>query len=199
MKILIIGGYGTIGNKVASYFSKKHETIIAGRSKGDIKVDITQELSIKQLFEKIGNVDAIINIAGAVKWAPFNELSEEDFYVGIKSKMMGQVNLVRIGKNYLNPKGSITLTTGILADDPVFMTTCAALVNGGINSFVKAVANELENGIRINVVSPGLVEDSVNNFGHLFPGRNVIPMKKVVNGYIRSVEDNKTGELIRIY
>jgi len=73
---------------------------------------------------------------------------------------MGQVNLVRIGKNYLNQNGSITLTTGILADDPVVKTTSATMVNGGIHSFVKAVSLEIGNGIRVNVVSPGLVEDS---------------------------------------
>ncbi|NQU88615.1 MAG: short chain dehydrogenase [Mariniphaga sp.] len=199
MKILIIGGYGTIGNKVVTYFSKKNETIIAGRSKGDIKVDIADETSIKQMFEETGKVDAIINIAGQVKWAPFNEMSNQDFNIGIKNKMMGQVNLVRIGKDYLNQGGSITLTTGILADDPVFGTTGAALVNSGIHGFVNAVKDELENGIRINVVSPGLVEDSAEKIGHLFPGRKVIPMDQVVNGYIRSVEDNKTSEVIRIY
>ena len=199
MKILIVGGHGTIGNRVATHFKKNHETVIAARSQADINVDMTNEASIQSLFEKVGKVDAIICAAGAVKWAPFNEMSEADFYVGLQSKMMGQVNLVRIGKEYLNPKGSITLTTGILADDPVYMTTGAALVNGGINSFVKAAANELDNGIRINVVSPGLVEDSEAKFGHLFPGHNVVSMESVVKGYIRSVEGNKTGEVIRIY
>ncbi|MBN1822140.1 MAG: short chain dehydrogenase [Prolixibacteraceae bacterium] len=199
MRILIIGGYGTIGKKVADYFSSKYETIISGRTQGDYPVDLANESSIKNLFARIGKVDAIINIAGQVKWMDFEKMSEEDFYVGIRNKMMGQVNLVRIGKDYLNPKGSITLTTGILADDPVQGTTGAALVNGGIHSFVHAVKDELGNGIRINVVSPGLVEDSFEKIGHLFPGRRVIPMKEVVNGYRRSVEDNKTGEIIRIY
>lgn len=199
MKIIIIGGYGTIGKKVAEYFSSKYETIIAGRTKGNYRVDLADETSIKNLFEILGKVDAIINIAGEVKWMAFEKMSEEDFYVGIRNKLMGQVNLVRIGKDYLNPKGSITLTTGILADDPVHGTTGAALVNGGIHGFVNAVKDELENGIRINVVSPGLVEDSVEKIGHLFPGRKVIPMADVVNGYRRSVEDNKTGEVIRIY
>lgn len=199
MKILIVGGKGTIGNKVAEHFSIKNEVIVAGRSNGDVLVDITSEESIKNMFEKVGKVDAIVCAAGAVKWAPFSDLSEDDFYIGVKSKMMGQVNLVRIGKNYLNPGGSITLTTGILADEPVFMTTSAALVNGGLHSFVKAVARELDKGIRINVVSPGMVEDSVERIGHLFPGYNAIAMKQVVNGYIKSVEGRITGEVIRIY
>lgn len=198
MKIIVVGGNGTIGKTVAGHYKLNHEVIVAGRSKGDIIVDITSAASIQEMLEETGKVDAIICAAGAVKWAPFSELSEDDFYIGIKSKMMGQVNLARIGRNYLNPGGSITLTTGILADDPVFMTTGAALVNGGLNSFVKAVARELDKGIRINVVSPGMVEDSVERIGHLFPGHNPVTMKQVLNGYRKSVEGRITGEVIRI-
>ncbi|MEQ9424370.1 MAG: short chain dehydrogenase [Cyclobacteriaceae bacterium] len=147
----------------------------------------------------IGNVDAIICIAGEAKWADFNELTENDYYIGLKSKLMGQVNLVRVGKNYLNPNGSVTLSTGILADDPVVKTTSAAMVNGGVHSFVKAVALETENGIRVNVVSSGMVEDAYEKYKDYFPGHNPIPMKKVVNGYVRSVNGKGNGEIIRIY
>lgn len=199
MKILIIGGNGTIGKKVSSYFSKKHNIIIAGRNNGDINVDINNIESIKEMFQNIGKIDAVICIAGEAKWASFKELTEEDYYIGLKSKLMGQVNIVRIGQEYINPSGSITLTTGILADDPVIMTASAAMVNGAIHSFVKAVKLELENGIRINVVSPGLVEDAVERYADFFPGHNAISMTKAVNGYIRSVEGKGNGEIIRIY
>lgn len=199
MKILIIGGYGTIGSKLHSYFTKKHEVLIAGRKGNDYSLNISNSDSIETLFKKIGPVDAIICCAGEAKWAPFNELSEEDFYIGIRSKLMGQVNLVRIGNKYLNSNGSITLTTGILADDPVVMTASAAMVNGAIHSFVKAVVLELENGIRVNAVSPGLVEDAVNKYEDYFPGHLPIPMDKMLKGYIRSVEGRVNGEIIRIY
>jgi hypothetical protein len=112
---------------------------------------------------------------------------------------MGQVNLVRIGQDYLNTGGSFTLTTGILADYPVVMTTSAAMVNGGIHSFVKAAALELKNALRINVVSSGLVEDAIEKYETYFPGHNPIPMKKVINGYVKSVEGKGTGEIIRMY
>ncbi len=199
MKILIVGGNGTIGSKVSSHLSKKHELIIATRNSGDVNLDMADKPSIKAAFEKIGTVDAVVCTAGDAKWANFNELTEDDFYIGIKSKLMGQVNLVRIGKDYMNPGGSFTLSTGILADHPVRMTTSAAMVNGAIHSFVKAVALELENNIRINVVSSGLVEDAVAHYGAYFPGHNPIPMGKVVNGFVKSVEGAGTGEIIRMY
>ncbi len=199
MKILIIGGQGTIGKKVNASLAAKHETILVGRTKGDVLADISKSETLKAMFEKTGKVDAIVCIAGEAKWAPFDEMKEEDFYIGIRSKLMGQVNLVRIGQDYLHPNGSITLTTGILADDPVYMTTSAAMVNGGIHSFVKGVALEMKKGIRVNVVSCGLVEDAVGKYQDYFPGHNPIPMKKVVNGYLRSVEGRGNGEIIRIY
>jgi len=199
MKILIIGGNGTIGRKVTTRFSEINEVIIAGRKSGDVTVDISDSNSIQSMFDEIGNIDAIICIAGEAKWADFNDLTEEDYYIGLRSKLMGQVNLVRIGKNYLNENGSITLSTGILADDPVVKTTSAAMVNGGIHSFVQAVALEIENGIRVNVVSLGMVEDAYDKYKDYFPGHNPIPMNKVVNAYERSVKGKDNGRVIRIY
>ena len=151
------------------------------------------------MFDAVTNLDALICIAGEAKWAAFDSMSEADFYIGLRSKLMGQVNLVRIGQRYLNPGGSFTLSTGILADHPVMFTTSAAMVNGAIHSFVKAAALEMKDGMRINVVSSGLVEDSVERYQEYFPGHNPIPMKKMVNGYIRSVMGKGNGEIIRIY
>ena len=198
MRILIVGGNGTIGKKVKVSLSKKNELIIAGRTSGDVIVDIADSTSIQKMYDQIGNIDAVVCIAGEAKWDHFVSLSEEDFYIGIKSKLMGQVNLVRLGTKYLNKGGSFTLTTGILADDPVSMTTSAAMVNGAIHSFVKAVALELPEH-RINVVSSGLVEDAVEKYQDYFPGHNAIPMQKVVNAYIKSMEVNISGQVIRVY
>lgn len=199
MKILIIGGNGTIGRKVSSYLNEKHDVLIAGRSSGDYLVDLTDVESIRSLLASIPSLDSIICIAGEAKWDDFKDLSEEDFYIGIRSKLMGQVNLVRIGQDYLKSKGSITLSTGILADDPVAKTTSAAMVNGALHSFVKAVALEIENELRVNVVSLGVVEDAYEKYKGFFPGHNPVPMNKVVNAYVRSVEGKGNGEIIRVY
>ena len=199
MKLLIVGGSGTIGKKVTSYFSDTNEVITASRTSGGITVDISDSNSIKKMFEQTGKLDAIICIAGESKWADFHELSEEDYYIGLKSKLMGQVNLVRIGRNYLHPNGSITLSTGILADDPVVGATSAAMVNGALHSFISAVVLEIKNGIRVNAVSLGMVEDSYERYAEFFPGHHPIPMNRVVNAYSRSVNGKGNGEIIKIY
>ena len=199
MRILIIGGNGTIGSRVSKQLAYKNEVIIGGRKKGDVIVDISDSESIKAMFQETGKLDAIVCIAGEAKWAPFNEMSEDDFYIGLRSKLMGQVNLVRIGKDYLNSNGSITLSTGILAEDPVVNTTSAAMVNGGLNSFVKAVSLEIENGLRVNVVSLGVVEDAYEKYKDFFPGHNPVPTPKVVNAYLRAVQGKGNGEVIKVY
>ncbi len=199
MKILIVGGNGTIGRKVTAHFKTDHSVIVAGRTKGDVPVDMESSTSIENMFAQTGTVDAIICIAGEAKWATFQTLSEEDYYIGFKSKLMGQVNLTRIGRSYVNPNGSITLTTGILADDPVEKTASAAMVNGAIHSFVKAASLELVNGLRLNAVSAGMVEDAYEKYKDYFPGHNPVSMSKVVNGYVRSVLGRDNGNIIRIY
>ena len=52
MKIIIVGGNGTIGKKVSSFLSKENEVITAGRNSGDLKIDLSDSNSIKSLFEK---------------------------------------------------------------------------------------------------------------------------------------------------
>lgn len=199
MKILVIGGNGTIGKPVVNHFKETDEVIIAGRNSGDIKLDIADASSIKEALEQTGKVDAIVCIAGEAKWDDFGKLSEQDFYIGIKSKLMGQVNLVRIGQDYINSNGSITLSTGILADDPVTKTSSAAMVNGAIHSFVQAVALELKGSPRVNAVSLGMVEDAYEKYKSYFPGHNPVPMNKVVKAYERSVKGQGNGEIIRDY
>lgn len=199
MKILIIGGTGTIGSAVSEHLAHSHEVLTAGRSSGDLQVDIADSSSIAAMYREAGELDAVICAAGEAKWDTFANLKEEDYHIGLYSKLMGQVNLVRLGEPDLNPGGSFTLTTGILADHPVRMTASAAMVNGGIHSFVKAAALELRRGLRINAVSAGLVEDAVDRYQQYFPGHNPIPMEKVVNGYLYSVEGSTTGQILRIY
>jgi NAD(P)-dependent dehydrogenase (short-subunit alcohol dehydrogenase family) len=199
MKIIVIGGSGTIGNKVTSRLREKHDVVVAGRTSGDLNVDICDLNSIETMFEAVTELDAVVCIAGEAKWAPFESMSDADFNVGIRSKLMGQVNVVRAGCRHLNQNGSFTLTTGILADDPVVNVASPAMVNGAIHSFVRAVSLELGDGIRVNAVSAGLVEDSLERYRDYFPGHNAIPMNKVVNAYVKAVEGRMTGQVITVY
>jgi len=199
MRILLIGASGTIGKRVSAELSKKHEVISGGRKNADVEVDITSAVSIEDMFHATSDLDAVICAAGPAKFVSLAGMTEDDIYVGIHGKMMGQVNLVRIGQKYLKDNGSFTLTTGILADDPIAGSAAVSLVNGSVNSFAIAAARELPRGQRINVVCPTVVADSAEAYADFFPGFDPAPMQSVVNGYVRSVMTNVTGRIIKIY
>ena len=69
-----------------------------------------------------------------------------------------------------NPGGSITLTTGILAEEPIRTGVQASTFNAAIDAFVRAAALEMPRGIRINAVSPGVLVESMPT--HAPPPRN---------------------------
>lgn len=198
-KILVVGASGSIGKYVASELAKEHDVIRASRTSGDINIDMKDRNSIESAFKKLKKLDAVVCTAGETFFGDLNEIKEEDFYKGIKGKMMGQINLVLIGKDFVNDNGSFTLTTGILSERPINGAVNSTTVNCAIHGFVLAASRELKRGIRINSVCPGLVEASKEKLGHLFLGYNVIPMDRVASGYLKSVDGIITGQVIKVY
>ncbi|HLK27898.1 MAG TPA: short chain dehydrogenase [Puia sp.] len=198
MKIIIVGATGTLGKKITESLEKNHEVIKVGSKSGDFQVDIGSASSIEELFKKTGKFDALISATGSGYFGAFNKMTEKEFKIGIDSKLMGQVNLILIGQHYINPKGSFTLTSGILSDDPVRGSANLAVVNGAINSFVLAASYELDNQVRINAISPGVVEDSPHYFSS-FPGHIPVTMDKVVSAYLKSVLGIVNGQVIKVY
>lgn len=200
MKILVIGGQGTIGQRVCAAFRQRgHAVIIAGRSSGDVQVDISNPSGIEAMFNNTGTVDACICTAGTGYYGPFESMTSEMMMPGIEGKLLGQVNLVLLGRSWLNEGGSFTLTSGIAAQHPARNGTCVAMLNGAVNSFVLGAAQELKGQRRINAVSPGLVEDSKERYGAFFPGYNLVPMDKLVNAYILSTEGAMNGQILKVY
>jgi NAD(P)-dependent dehydrogenase (short-subunit alcohol dehydrogenase family) len=198
MKIIIIGASGTIGKKVLPFLEKKHEVIRVGSKSGDIQADITSSESVEKLFKTVGSFDALVSIAGAGHFGPLNTMTLKDFQKGVNSKMLGQINLVLVGQHYIKPGGSFTLTSGILSDDPVVGGANLSAVNGAVNAFVIAAAAELKNDVRINAVSPGVVEDSPGFFD-AFPGHIPVAMDKVAQAYLKSVLGTPNGQIIKVY
>ncbi|MES2063243.1 MAG: short chain dehydrogenase [Bacteroidota bacterium] len=198
MKIIIVGATGTLGKKVTAALQGRHQIITAGSKSGDLQVDITSTASIEAFYKKAGKFDALVSVTGSGHFGPLNTMTPDDFKKGTDSKLLGQVNLVLIGQHYINPKGSFTLTSGILATDPILYGANLSAVNGAINSFVIAAAIGLENDVRINAISPGVVEDSPEYFD-AFPGHIPVSMDRVVAGYLRSVLGAGTGQVVEIF
>lgn len=196
MKIIIVGATGTMGKHLTSVFEADHEVIRVASKGGDVQTDITSAKSIENLFKQVGSFDALISTAGPTYVGPWKKMTEQDFRKGLEGKLMGQINLVLIGQHYINLKGSFTLITGALTDEPQLNFANASAANGGVEAFVRAAAIELENGIRINAVSPTVIEDSPQYFP-FFPGEIPVTMKQLEYGFRRSVFGANTGQIIK--
>lgn len=199
MKILLVGAHGTVGSGVAAELGQRHEIIDAGRKGASVTLDLADPSSIRRALEKLGRVDAIVSAAGQVGWAPLLELTPEQWAFSVANKLMGQVNLALIGHEFLADGGSITLTSGVLFDQPVRYGAAASLANGGIEAFVRAASIELPRGIRINAVSPGVLLESMDDLGPFFRGFEPVPAARAALGYSRSVEGAETGKVYAVH
>lgn len=199
MKILLVGAHGTVGRGVAAELGPRHDILAAGRKDAAVSLDLADAASIRAAFERIGRVDAIVSAAGQVGWAPLLELTPEQWQFSVQHKLMGQVNLALIGQQYLNDGGSITLTSGVLIDQPVRYGAAASLANGAIEAFVRAAAIELPRGLRINAVSPGVLVESMGQLGPFFRGFEPVPAARVGLGYARAVEGADTGKVYVVH
>ena len=198
MKIIVIGATGTIGKPVVAALQDRHEIVKVGSKSGDHQVDIKDSGSIRKLFENTGRFDALVSCVGKVHFGDFAKLTETEVMIGLKDKLMGQVNLVLIGRDYANDNGSFTLTSGVLSHDPIRFGACASLVNGALDCFVRAAAIELPRGLRINVVSPGLLDESAGALGDYFRGHETVPGKRAANAFAKSVEGRLTGQVFHV-
>jgi NAD(P)-dependent dehydrogenase (short-subunit alcohol dehydrogenase family) len=199
MKILLVGASGTIGRAIAAELSARHDIVRAGRHGGDVTVDLTDEASIQAMFREVGTVDAVIAAAGNVTFAPLAALTAADFATGLNDKLMGQVNLARHAVANLNDGGSITLIGGIVAEQPIVNGASASLVNAGLEGFVRGAAIELPRGIRINLVSPNVLVESMDTYGPFFRGFEPVPASRVGLAFSRSVEGAQTGQIYRVH
>jgi NAD(P)-dependent dehydrogenase (short-subunit alcohol dehydrogenase family) len=198
MRILIVGTAGNVGKAAVAELKPRHEVITAGRSSGDVRVDLLDAASIGAMYEKLGKLDAVVACAGHAYYGPLATMNESQFMMGLKDKLMGQVNLVLLGTRYVNDRGSFTLTSGVLDRDPILKGANGATVNAALKGFVTSAAIELERGIRINVVSPGLLQESVKKYEGLFPGHETVSSVRVGLAYAKSVEGAITGQVVII-
>ncbi|MGH8487248.1 MAG: short chain dehydrogenase, partial [Pseudomonas sp.] len=152
----------------------------------------------RKLFEQTGKFDALVCAAGNVTFATLAEMTEESFALGLKDKLMGQVNLLLIGREFINDGGSFTFTTGITSHDPIRTGTSASLVNGAIDAFVKAAAIELPRGLRVNSISPNVLVEAMPAYAPYFRGFKPVPAADVALAYAKSVEGLQTGQTYHV-
>ena len=198
-KVVLIGASGVLGSVVAAALAERADVVKVGGTRGDHRVDIADSASVRALFERIGKVDAIVSTAGKVHYGLVTDSTAEQFMLGLRNKLLGQIDLALTGQAFLNEGGSITLTSGIVSEHFIRYGTNMATVNRGLEGFAAAAAGELGHGHRINVVSPTMIEESIGVYGPYFAGFAPVPGHRVAQAYVRSVEGIESGKTYRVW
>lgn len=194
MRVIVVGATGTIGRAIVDALTPRHEVVAVSHRQAPVQVDLADPGSIARMYEQVGRADAVISAAGRAAFLPLLKLKDEDFSMSLANKLMGQVNLVRLGLNSVADGGSFTLTSGFLARHPVPGVTAIGLVNAGLEGFGRAAALDLPRGLRINVVSPPWVRETLQKMGRdPAPG---MPVATVAQAYVKSLEGTQTGQVI---
>jgi NAD(P)-dependent dehydrogenase (short-subunit alcohol dehydrogenase family) len=199
MKIIVIGASGTIGRAVVEELAPRHEIIQVGKTHGQVQVDITNPRSVEAMFDRIGKADAVVVAAGNLHFGPLGDITPEQFQIGLQDKLMGQVHVALAAQRYLNDGGSITLTSGIVSEQPILYGVNASVVNSAVEGLVRGAAIELPRGLRINVVSPSVLQESLGSYGPYFLGFEAVPARRVALAYSRSVEGRQNGQVYRVH
>lgn len=197
-KIVVIGSTGLIGTQVVNLLSqdeRAHRYEVMGATHQTTPgLDLDDPRSITAFFELVAGVDHVVVTAGNARFADFDSLDAEAFEVGLRNKLMGQVHVAMAALRVLPPGGSVTLTSGQLARTPIPNSAPVALVNGGIDSFVRAIALDAPQGRRINAVSPGWIKETMVRMG-LDPASGT-SARDVARLYVQAVEGNAHGQVI---
>jgi len=197
MKILVVGGTGIIGKAVVELLRKDHEVIAIGKSKGDYQLDIENKAAIEKMFEDFKDIDGVIATTGMANVAPLNKLTDEDFDLAINNKLKGQVNLIRVALNHIKDNGFMIITTGVAAEKPFPGGAAITMACAGLEGFVKAVDIEKEKNIRINVVRPAMVKESMELWGMSFP--DAVPAAETAKVYKAVMELEESAVMVDVH
>jgi len=196
MKIVIVGATGAVGQTAVGVLSSRHEIISVGRTSGDVQMDIEDVDSIREMYRQVGRVDAVVSAVGHVHFGPLHETTGDQFMESILGKALPQVNLVLEGLDYMNDHGSFTVTSGVTNRDPIRGGACAAAANGALDGFVRGAAVDMPRGIRINAVSPEVLEACRSMYDGFFPGHVHVSNEAVGLAYSKAVEGCLSGQVL---
>ena len=195
MKILIIGATGAIGRTIVDAFVGRHELITVGRASGDVHADMNDVEDIREMYRQVGKIDAVVSAVGSVHFGAIDQMNSEQFMLSMQGKLLPQVNLVLQGIDYVNDGGSFTVTSGVSNRDPIRGCAAAAAANGALDGFVAGASVDMPRSIRINAVSPEVLEASRNKYPDRFPGHIHVSNQAVSLAYSKAVEGCLNGRI----
>lgn len=198
MRVLHLGFTGVLGRAVYAALSARHETIGASRNGPALRARLEDEASLAAMLTAAAPLDGLICTAGEAGFGPLAALTEAALISGMREKLFGQIALARLAFERLRDGGSVTLTAGVLNRRPIPSAACGAAVNGALEGFVRAAALEAPRKLRINLVSPGVLEESWSTYGKYFPGFVPVPAARVARAYIDCIEGSGSGQVFSV-
>jgi NAD(P)-dependent dehydrogenase (short-subunit alcohol dehydrogenase family) len=202
--VIVTGASQGIGAGVANLFLERGYNVVAnsrnitGKNElsrsdqlalvdGDIGQEATARRIVDTAVQRFGSIDGLVNNAGIFIAKPFLDYSSEDFRKLSATNLDGFIYITQLtARRMLAQKsgGSIVNITASLADHPLaaLNASVAMITKGGINAASRSLALEYaKEGIRVNVVAPGIVSTPLTNG---FPQdflRSLSPMGKIAS------------------
>ncbi|MDR6565022.1 MULTISPECIES: SDR family oxidoreductase [unclassified Arcicella] len=200
-KVVIIGGSSGIGLATAKAVSLKGGLVIIVSSNQQridkalqelptesigYTVDVTNEMQVRNLFDRIGAFDHLVFTAGeSLILGDVADTTLEMARNYFNIRYWGAFTAVKYATPFINITGSIVLTSGIASNRPNKGWALGASICAAMEGFTRAMALELA-PIRVNIVSPGVVKTelwggmSENDRETMFTNiGNALPVKRV--------------------
>jgi NAD(P)-dependent dehydrogenase (short-subunit alcohol dehydrogenase family) len=162
-------GYNVVGtSRNISSKSELRRSEYLALVDGDIGQQDTAQRVVDTAASRFGSIDALVNNAGIFFAKPFVEYTPEDFRALSSTNLDGFLYTTRlVVKQMLSQrlKGSIVSITSSIVDHPLATVTASVpmITKGGIDAISRSLAMEYAGqGIRVNVVAPGVVDTPLN-------------------------------------
>jgi len=179
--VIVTGASQGIGAAVANLFLERGYNVVANSRRisqknelqrsdnvalvdGDIALPGTAAKLVDTAVQRFGSVDALVNNAGLFIAKPFTQFTADDFRSLSSTNLDGFFHATqRVIRQLLEQKrgGSVVSITSSLTDSPIASLPASVpmISKGGINASSRNLAMEYaKQGIRVNTVSPGVVD-----------------------------------------
>jgi NAD(P)-dependent dehydrogenase (short-subunit alcohol dehydrogenase family) len=179
--VLVIGGNSGIGLACAQRFaSEGARVIIAGRDPATlatavttvghgvraVRTDVADMASLDHLYAEVrqhfGKLDVLFISAGIGAFVPARQITEADWDKVHDINLKGMFFATQKALSLMQRGGAIVLTGSIGAEKGIAGNIMYATAKAGVRALGRNLAAELvDEGIRVNVVSPGPVETPI--------------------------------------
>jgi len=131
-----------------------------GRNVTGIRADVSNSQDLDRLFSQIknekGKLDIVFANAGAAKYAPLGQISEELYQSIFDVNVKGVLFTVQKALPLMPEGGSIILNASIVASKGLPANSVYSATKAAVRSFARTWTTDLKDRhIRVNVVSPG--------------------------------------------